>query len=80
VTASLPTSRDDWADAFPDRQTRFLAWCNATRRHPLELEVMDFMSWILERSAVFRRIRGIKGDSIPPSEAEAFTEFLWSGA
>jgi hypothetical protein len=71
------TIRADWETAWPDRQTRYLAWCNAMRRSPLSYSP-EYIAWINAKSAEFRALKGIKRDTVPEDMDEAFTAYLWT--
>lgn len=73
-----PTTRAGWEADWPDRQTRYLAWCNATRRSPLDYDGPAFIAWMDERFAAFRAKFGITlSGFFPPARDDDFDAFLW---
>ena len=77
----LPIGREAWERRWPGLNSRYLAWCNALHRSPIQFDDIGgaaFTSWIGRKSAEFRKANGIARDFVPPEYDKAFTGFLWS--
>lgn len=73
----LPITREEWITAYPGRNPRYLAYCNAVRADPANMDTPAFMGWINKHRSNFLHDNCIHGDTIPESLSEAFTAYLW---
>lgn len=71
----LPTTRAEWETSWPDRASRYLAWCNTVRHSPADRQIGGYSAWINERMDAFRG-RTTAGFGTPEFD-EAFDAFLW---
>ena len=70
-------TREVWERSWPNKQTRYLAFCNATDNSPPHFNGVGYMAWINRHSAAFCAAHGIKREFVPADMDDAFTDYLW---
>ncbi len=78
----LPTTREEWEERYPGKNTRWLAWCNAMRKNPETAggaeDNADFMGWTGRHAVDFRKARGMgRYQSFTEDDHVEWTEYLW---